>query len=186
MNQNDLLQQVESRATQKKTLPQFAVGDEVDVGVRIVEGEKTRVQTFTGTVIARRGGGLREYFTVRRIVDGEGVERDFPIHSPVVVDVKVRRSGTVRRAKLYFLRDRVGKATRLREKIVEETAATADAADAGKKGKKRGSKAKAERKVRAAAAAESAAKAKAEKIAEAGKNAGKKKTEAAAAEAKSE
>jgi large subunit ribosomal protein L19 len=166
VNQNDLLWQVEQRATQKKQIPEFKVGDTVDVGVRIVEGEKTRIQYFNGVVIGRRGGGLREYFTVRRIVDGEGVERDFPMHSPAVVDVKVKRGGEVRRAKLFYLRDRVGKATRLREKIEETEAAEAVvAAGAGaeqKRGKKRGKKAKAERRARQAAAAEAAAKQKAE------------------------
>lgn len=165
VNQNDLLWQVEQRATQKKQIPEFKVGDTVDVGVRIVEGEKTRIQYFNGVVISRSGGGLREYFTVRRIVDGEGVERDFPMHSPAVVDVKVRRSGEVRRAKLFYLRDRIGKATRLREKIEETEAAEAATAAAGatekKHGKKRGKKAKAERRARQAAAAEAAAKEKA-------------------------
>jgi large subunit ribosomal protein L19 len=184
VNQKDLLWQVEQRATQKKDIPEFKVGDTVDVGVKIIEGEKARVQTFNGTVIARRGGGLREYFTVRRIVDGEGVERDFPIHSPAIAEIKVKRHGESRRAKLFYLRERIGKATRLREKIEEEevVAGAADA-DAGKKGKKRGAKAKLERKARAAAAAEAATKAKADKNAAAGKNAGKK---AEAAEAKSE
>jgi large subunit ribosomal protein L19 len=153
-NQKDLLWQVEQRAAQKKQLPEFSVGDTVDVGVRIVEGDKTRIQNFNGIVIARRGGGLREYFTVRRIVDGEGVERDFPVHSPAVVDVKVKRHGEARRAKLFFLRDRVGKATRLREKM--DAAGVQDSAgDTGaepQKKRKRGKKAKAERRARSAAA----------------------------------
>jgi large subunit ribosomal protein L19 len=79
-------------------------------------GPRERIQLFTGTVIARRGAGLRETFTVRRIVQGEGVERIFPLHSPFVTDVKVVRQGRVRRAKLYYLRGRVGKATRVRER----------------------------------------------------------------------
>ena len=103
----------------KKELPEFNVGDTVDVRVRITEGEKERTQTFTGIVIARRGGGVREMFTVRRIVQGEGVERVFPIHSPAVLDVKVVRQGRVRRAKLHYLRDRVGKAARVRARRSE-------------------------------------------------------------------
>lgn len=94
----------------------FAVGDTVDVHTRILEGDKERIQIFTGVVIAMRGSGMRESFTVRRIVAGEGVERTFPVHSPKVADVKVKRHGRVRRAKLYYLRDRIGKATRLRER----------------------------------------------------------------------
>jgi large subunit ribosomal protein L19 len=93
----------------------FRVGDTVDVATRIVEGEKERIQTFTGRVIRRRGGGLSETFTVRRIVMGEGVERIFPLHSPKIAGVKVASRGEVRRSKLYYMRNRVGKATRLRE-----------------------------------------------------------------------
>ncbi len=99
----------------KKDLPKFEVGDTVGVHCKIVEGDKERVQVFTGTVIGRRGSGTSEMFTVRRIVNNEGVERTFPIHSPRVGQVEVIRHGRVRRAKLYFLRDRVGKATRLKE-----------------------------------------------------------------------
>ena len=94
----------------------FAIGDTVDVHTRILEGDKERIQLFTGVVIARRGSGTRESFTVRRIVAGEGVERTFPVHSPKIAKVDVKRHGRVRRAKLYYLRDRVGKATRLRER----------------------------------------------------------------------
>lgn len=100
----------------KKDPPKFNVGDTVDVSVKIVEGDRQRVQVFNGTVIARKGRGINENFTVRRIVNNEGVERVFPLHSPSVVGVEVKRSGHTRRSKLYFLRDRVGKATRLREK----------------------------------------------------------------------
>ncbi len=99
----------------RRDLPAIHVGDSVDVAVRITEGEKQRVQTFSGTVIRIRGGGLGSTFTVRRIVAGEGVERIFPFHSPVLESIQVVRSGKVRRAKLYYLRDRVGKRTRLRE-----------------------------------------------------------------------
>ena len=98
--------------------PKFDIGDIVEVGVRIIEGDRERVQVFGGTIIARRGAGAGEMFTVRRIIQGEGVERVFPLHSPNVVFVKVTRSSKVRRAKLYFLRDRVGKATRLKERRV--------------------------------------------------------------------
>lgn len=100
----------------KKRPPQFQVGDTVDVHIRIIEGEKERVQIFNGVVIARKSGGINAMFTVRRIVANEGVERVFMLHSPHVVKVEVKRHGKVRRAKLYFLRDRVGKARRLREK----------------------------------------------------------------------
>lgn len=99
----------------KTKLPQFRIGDTVDVRCRIVEGEKERVQVFNGTVIARRGAGLNELFTVRRIIGDEGVERTFLVHSPNVVDVNVRRRGKIRRAKLYYLRHRIGKARKVRE-----------------------------------------------------------------------
>jgi len=104
-----------AEASLKEDLPEFHVGDTVNVHVRIVEGEKERIQVFRGTVIARRGSGIGETFTVRRIVNREGVERIFPIHSPKVANVEVVRSGKVRRAKLYYLRDRIGKATRLKD-----------------------------------------------------------------------
>lgn len=179
----DILHQIEARNVDKeRSISAFDIGDTVDVKVKITEGDKSRIQNFSGTVIARSHGGLRESFTVRRLVDGEGVERTFPLHSPHVVGVEVKRKGVVRRAKLYFLRDRVGKATKLREKrlALEETpAAAAAGADGGapaKKGKKRGAKAKAERKARAAAegAAKAAAKSSAAKA--------KKEKEPAAAE----
>jgi large subunit ribosomal protein L19 len=99
----------------KAKRPEFHIGDTVDVLCRIVEGEKERIQTFIGVVIARRGAGINESFTVRRIVANEGVERTFLVHSPNVVDVKVRRRGKVRRAKLYYLRQRIGKARKVRE-----------------------------------------------------------------------
>ena len=109
----DLVSEVQSSSLKQKR-PQFAIGDTVDVHVKIIEGEKERVQIFTGTVIAQRGGGIGETFTVRRISAGEGVERTFPIHSPRVAKVVVKRRGRVRRAKLYYLRERVGKATRVK------------------------------------------------------------------------
>jgi large subunit ribosomal protein L19 len=103
----------------KKDPPTFEIGDQVDVHQRILEGEKERVQVFSGTVIGRKGEGMREMFTVRRIVQSEGVERTFCLHSPKIAKVEVKRTGRVRRAKLYYLRDRVGKATRLRERKVK-------------------------------------------------------------------
>ena len=99
----------------KTNLPDFRIGDTVKISVRIVEGEKERTQAFTGVVIARRGSGISETIIVRRIVNNEGVERTFPIHSPKIVSIEVIRSGLIRRAKLYYLRDRVGKSTRLKE-----------------------------------------------------------------------
>jgi len=100
----------------KKDVVDFTIGDQVEVHQRILEGDKERVQVFAGVVIARKGEGTREMFTVRRIVQGEGVERTFPLNSPRVAKIEVKRTGVVRRAKLYYLRDRVGKATRLRER----------------------------------------------------------------------
>jgi large subunit ribosomal protein L19 len=105
----------------KSEVPRFAIGDTVDVHTRILEGEKERIQIFNGVVIAKSGSGSRETFTVRRIVAGEGVERKFPIHSPKIAKVEVKRSGVSRRAKLYYLRDRVGKSVRLREKRDDAT-----------------------------------------------------------------
>ena len=99
----------------KKEVPQFNVGDTVRVGVRIKEGEKSRVQAFEGTVIAKKHGGIAETFTVSRLSHGVGVERVFPVHSPVVETVEVVRKGKVRRGKLYYLRNRVGKAAKVKE-----------------------------------------------------------------------
>ncbi|MCG3134432.1 MAG: 50S ribosomal protein L19 [Planctomycetes bacterium] len=118
----------------RKDRPQFAVGDTVNVGVVITETvekkgkleEKERIQVFSGVVIARQGTGITQAFTVRRIVAGEGVERVFPLHSPKVASIEVLRSSHVRRAKLYYLRGRTGKATRLRERF-EGAVAGADA-----------------------------------------------------------
>ena len=101
----------------KADAPKFNVGDVVKVHVKITEGDKSRIQVFEGTVIAKNGSGVSETFTVRRVAYGVGVERVFPIHSPNVADVKVVRRGKVRRAKLYYLRDRVGKASKVKEKI---------------------------------------------------------------------
>ena len=104
------------KANMRENPPEFEIGDTVDVHCLIHEGEKSRTQVFSGTVIGRSGGGSREMFTVRRIVAGEGVERKFPVHSPRIAKIEVKRSSVIRRAKLYYLRDRVGKAVRLKER----------------------------------------------------------------------
>ena len=111
------------KAHLKGQMPDFEIGDTVTVQVRIIEGDKERIQPFSGVVIARRGRGTTETFTVRRIVNNEGVERIFPVHSPKLHGVEVTRKGKVRRAKLFFLRDRVGKARRLRERRPTRAAA---------------------------------------------------------------
>ena len=104
------------KSSLKADVPEFSIGDTVDVHTRILEGEKERIQIFNGVVIARASSGTRATFVVRRIVGGEGVERKFPLHSPRIAKIEVKRRGIVRRAKLYFLRDRVGKAVRLKER----------------------------------------------------------------------
>lgn len=104
-----------AEASKKADIPEFRIGDTVKVWVRIVEGEKERLQAFIGTVIGRRGSGVSETFTVRRIVNNQGVERIFPLHSPRLASVEIVRGGKARRAKLNFLKDRVGKATRLKD-----------------------------------------------------------------------
>ena len=109
------LLQAAAAGSMKTDAPEFKVGDTVNVNVRIVEGDRERIQVFSGMVIARRGGGINETFIVRRIVNNEGVERVFPLHSPRVASVEVLRSGKTRRAKLFYLRDLTGKATRLKE-----------------------------------------------------------------------
>ncbi len=100
----------------KREIPSFRVGDTVSVNMKIKEGEKERIQTFTGIVIGRRGGGTRETFMVRKISYGVGVEKVFPIHSPLIESIKVVKEGVVRRAKLYYLRDKKGKAAKVKEK----------------------------------------------------------------------
>ena len=101
----------------KENKPVIAIGDTVRVDVKIREGDRERIQAFEGTVIAKRGSGVTETFTVRRVSYGVGVERVFPLHSPNVKGIKIVRKGRVRRAKLYFLRDRVGKAAKVKEQI---------------------------------------------------------------------
>ena len=112
MNPTDLVE----RPRLRDDIPDFAAGDNVKVHVRVVEGNRERVQIFQGHVIARRGSGLRESFTVRKLSFGVGVERTFPLHSPVLAQIEVVSRGDVRRAKLYYLRDRIGKAAKVKEK----------------------------------------------------------------------
>jgi large subunit ribosomal protein L19 len=112
---SDILQEVE-KPMLKADLPDFAPGDAVRVHVKVREGEKERIQVFAGVVIARRGGGARETFAVRKVSSGIGVERVFPLHSPVIDRIEVEKKGSVRRAKLYYLRGRKGKAARIDEK----------------------------------------------------------------------
>ncbi len=147
--QNKFMELVE-RSSMKETVPKFEIGDTVDVHVRILEGEKERIQVFNGVVIAKSGTKTREMFVVRRIVQGEGVERKFPVHSPRIADIVVKRSGKVRRAKLYYLRERSGKAVRLKERYPSGQANSAEAKAA--KAAKRA--ARAERKASKATAGE--------------------------------
>jgi large subunit ribosomal protein L19 len=115
MANNDIIAQIEAEQL-KSDLPQVNVGNTVDVHVRIIEGEKERIQVFTGVVIAIKGSGINQVITVRRIVANEGVERVFPVHSPRIAKIEIVREGHVRRSKLYFLRDRIGKARRLKDR----------------------------------------------------------------------
>lgn len=124
MNALDLIAQ----GSMKEETPKFQIGDTVKVAVKIREGSRERIQMFEGTVIAIKGSGISKTFTVRRLSYGVGIERVFPLHSPNVESVQVIRSGKVRRAKLYYLRDRVGKATKVKENLQRDNAAkTADA-----------------------------------------------------------
>ena len=111
----DIIQAIENEQ-KRDDIPEFNPGDTVTVSVKVVEGTKERIQDFTGIVIAKNGGGIQENFTVRRISYGVGVERVFPLHSPRIAGVKVLRRGRVRRAKVYYLRNRTGKAARIRDK----------------------------------------------------------------------
>jgi large subunit ribosomal protein L19 len=125
----NLIQQLEQEqiARLAKTIPVFQPGDTVIVNVKVKEGERTRAQAYEGVCIARSGGGLHESFTVRKISYGEGVERVFPLYSPLVESIKVVRRGAVRRAKLYYLRDRRGKSARIAERAEKKTATPAAA-----------------------------------------------------------
>jgi len=129
---NPIIQEIE-KSQMKRAVPKFSVGDTVEVRTKVVEGDKERVSVFIGTVIARKGTKNRQSFVVRRIVQGEGVERTFLLHSPKLVGVRVRHEGIVRRAKLYYLRGRTGKATRIKGRTVhgavEQTAVDEPAAE---------------------------------------------------------
>ncbi len=114
MNLTDLV----DRARLRDDIPDFGPGDTLKVHVRVVEGNRERVQVFQGVVIRRQGGGLRETFTVRKVSFGVGVERTIPVHSPIITKIEVVSKGDVRRAKLYYLRDRIGKAAKVKEKRV--------------------------------------------------------------------
>ncbi|MDP3482433.1 MAG: 50S ribosomal protein L19 [Sulfuricella sp.] len=116
----DIIKQLEQEEIARlgKTIPDFAPGDTVIVGVNVVEGTRKRVQVFEGVVIAKRNRGLNSAFIVRKISNGEGVERTFQTHSPLIASIEVKRRGDVRRAKLYYLRDRSGKSARIKEKLV--------------------------------------------------------------------
>jgi large subunit ribosomal protein L19 len=135
---------------QRKKPAKFDVGDSVDVHVRIIEGDRERIQIFAGVVIAKRHEGLSETFTVRRMVQGEGVERIFPVNSPRVVEIAVKKKGNVRRAKLHYLRDRVGRGTRVEEKL---GALEKEQASAPKKAEEPKAEAKVEKKPEPAAPA---------------------------------
>lgn len=114
---SDIIKELEKEQL-RSDRPELEIGDQVVVAVKVVEGDKERIQNFEGTVIKMQGGGIRKTFTVRRLSYGIGVERTFPFHSPRVADIKVLRHGVVRRAKLYYLRERSGKAAKVRERIV--------------------------------------------------------------------
>ncbi len=121
----NIMEEIEREGV-RTDFPEIRIGDDVDVALKVVEGENERTQVFSGTVIGKRGSGLRQSFTVRRIVQGEGVERVFPLCSPVIVSIKTTRSGKTRQSKLYYLRKRVGKATKVKESL-----AALEAADGG-------------------------------------------------------
>ncbi len=120
----NLIQQLEQEEIERlgKTIPEFSPGDTVVVNVKVVEGERKRVQAFEGVVIAKRNRGLNSSFIVRKVSSGEGVERTFQTYSPMVASIELKRRGDVRRAKLYYLRDRSGKSARIKEKLVRKSA----------------------------------------------------------------
>src|SRR5580698_571600 len=164
------MQEVE-KANMKSDIPDFRIGDRVEVHQKILDGQKERVQIFEGDVISRTNGGVRESFTVRRLVQGEGVERIFPVHSPRIAKIVIKKAGMVRRAKLYYLRDRVGKATKIRDdvkrqmKIDADLKAAAEAAskaaqEAAAKATAEGGMSKSAQKKKAKKEAEAAAKKK--------------------------
>jgi large subunit ribosomal protein L19 len=130
---SNIIQQLEAeqiaKLSENKTIPEFGPGDTVIVNVKVKEGERSRVQAYEGVVIARDGGGLHESFTVRKISYGEGVERVFPVYGPLIDSIKVVRRGKVRRAKLYYLRDRRGKSARIAERSDNKAKAKASKAE---------------------------------------------------------
>lgn len=165
-----------ARVTEGKTIPDFSPGDTLTVNVRIREGERERIQRFEGVCIARSGQGLNESFTVRKISFGEGVERVFPVVSPMLESIAVKRKGKVRRAKLYYLRDRRGKSARIAERTTGRGIETIEIAVSKTERKRQRAADKEARKIKAAEEREAAAKAKAEAEA-----AAKAEAEAAAA-----
>ncbi len=187
MNMN-LINEVTAKQL-KKDLPVFSYGDTVKVHVRIVEGDKERIQVFQGVVISRRGSGISESFTVRKLSNNVGVERVFQIHSPLVAKIEVLKRGSVRRAKLYYLRGRAGKSARIAEnrKLQAENLAAIAAEEAKIKAEKEAAakaeaEAKAKAEAEAKAAAEAAAKAEVEAKAAAEKAAAEEAAKAAAAQ----
>jgi large subunit ribosomal protein L19 len=124
----NLIEQLESEEISRlgKTIPDFAPGDTVVVNVRVVEGDRKRIQAYEGVVIAKRNRGLNSAFTVRKVSSGEGVERTFQTYSPLIASMEIKRRGDVRRAKLYYLRDRSGKSARIREKLPARTSVKKD------------------------------------------------------------
>lgn len=169
-----------ARVTEGKTIPDFSAGDTLSVNVRIREGERERVQRYEGVCIARSGKGLNESFTVRKISFGEGVERVFPVVSPMIESIEVKRKGRVRRAKLYYLRDRRGKSARIAERTTGHGMEQVEIAVSKTERKRQKTAEKLARKEAAAKEREAAAKAKAEEDAAAAAAA---EAEAAAAEA---
>ncbi|NBC19733.1 MAG: 50S ribosomal protein L19 [Alphaproteobacteria bacterium] len=151
-----------SRLTDGKTIPDFSPGDTLSVNVRIREGERERVQRFEGVCIARAGAGLHENFTVRKISFGEGVERVFPVYSPLIESIDVKRKGKVRRAKLYYLRDRRGKSARIAERTTGRGMEQVETAMSKTEKRRQKAAEKADRKAQAARQREADAKAKAE------------------------
>jgi len=129
MTTMNLIEQLENEEISRlgKTIPDFAPGDTVVVNVKVVEGDRTRIQAYEGIVIAKRNRGLNSAFTVRKISSGEGVERTFQTYSPLIASIEIKRRGDVRRAKLYYLRDRSGKAARIREKLPARATAKKEA-----------------------------------------------------------
>ena len=148
------------RTFAKPSVPNFSVGDTVDVHYKIKEGDRERIQLFSGVVISVKGSGLKKMVSVRRLVQGEGVERTFPVESPRVADIVVKRHGRVRRAKLFYLRERTGKATRLEETFDRDAKTGADAANAQTNNKSGKENAPGEERAASAPAASAEAQAK--------------------------